>query len=895
MNTYLNSLDIIFRQIHPEYLLCAIRGVTLDTQQGRNYPDLSAQRIGRTEFIRFAQQNRGGFSTDELENIYNIVQRHMHIVGWDVNQQHNYILPNSIFYLLTNYTEQILRIEAEEPVCCSRGLLDWRYISFCLGQDLLTTAHLALHDKQYFTKRTYFAWAPVIHTDDIRTRDLMRRGVSENHFHLGGSSRSFSLSWVCLMNHPEKIYSYFRQNSIQKHFSENLDSRLLLSSKDYQLTWPERIQYACWLRVILFRRVNGFSANMNLIDEFLRFDTILSKTQELRELVCLERFLRGEKFSQPDRTAVCLDYAITTELLKDYDKRNNNFNRILVGERVLLYRCFYACFSGEFNNQEQDLFYLYLLLRAQFRGELIQINHRVGFRNFADYQDRKRDFYSDMPEYCMEAYRLAINGSMKDSGIRSLEARMGPEVTVRRQLHTLEEIDKAVLFAHKEKQISRKKVIKKGRKLKHFYVLHFSKQKWRLQQRYDHLLIKYPRNYNVRKKAKIQALALARALSDKQYACDRIRGIDAASFEIGCRPETFATEFRFLREFEPIRNKRYLFESEVILRPRLSATYHAGEDFLDIADGLRAIDEAILFLHLKRGDRIGHALALGVSPETHYSLKQQQILTTKQDRLDDLVWILFRTEEWGISVFAPLRLSMEREANQLFKEIYRDFLHENPDVSLLDYYECWKLRGNHPDLYRCLNDKESRIPLAGYLSLDDQYKMHKENKWVEKNRFKNTDELLQCYHFGQKERERGMEATSIAVTLPYIALMRELQDYMQHVLVEKGISVECNPSSNVLIGTFGSYEKHPIFRLNQFGLDSNISNQNQLSVSINTDDQSIFDTSLENEYALLACSLMKQKNADGTPKYSDDAVYCYLNHIREMSNLQIFPSARDTI
>lgn len=41
-------------------------------------------------------------------------------------------------------------------------------------------------------------------------------------------------------------------------------------------------------------------------------------------------------------------------------------------------------------------------------------------------------------------------------------------------------------------------------------------------------------------------------------------------------------------------------------------TYHTGEDFLDIVDGLRAIDEAMLFLQMEKGERLGHAMALGV-------------------------------------------------------------------------------------------------------------------------------------------------------------------------------------------------------------------------------------------------------------------------------------------
>ena len=41
----------------------------------------------------------------------------------------------------------------------------------------------------------------------------------------------------------------------------------------------------------------------------------------------------------------------------------------------------------------------------------------------------------------------------------------------------------------------------------------------------------------------------------------------------------------------------------------------------------------------------------------------------------------------------------------------------------------------------------------------------------------------------------------------------------------------------------------------------------QLSVSINTDDQGVFDTLLENEYALMALALKKKKDKDNHKIY----------------------------
>ena len=71
----------------------------------------------------------------------------------------------------------------------------------------------------------------------------------------------------------------------------------------------------------------------------------------------------------------------------------------------------------------------------------------------------------------------------------------------------------------------------------------------------------------------------------------------------------FAHAFRYLREFGG-----------------LGRTYHVGEDFYDLIDGLRAIDEAITFFELGKNDRLGHALALGVNPYDYYNHRRYNIV-----------------------------------------------------------------------------------------------------------------------------------------------------------------------------------------------------------------------------------------------------------------------------
>ena len=109
-------------------------------------------------------------------------------------------------------------------------------------------------------------------------------------------------------------------------------------------------------------------------------------------------------------------------------------------------------------------------------------------------------------------------------------------------------------------------------------------------------------------------------------------GIDAANSEIYCRQEVFAQAFRFLKN---LNIKNYGRQ-----RPNdLNITYHVGEDFFDIADGLRAVEEAMIYFNLKNGDRLGHCLVLGTDVRKYYSMRYNTICCTKQVWRDNMAWL----------------------------------------------------------------------------------------------------------------------------------------------------------------------------------------------------------------------------------------------------------------
>ena len=365
-----------------------------------------------------------------------------------------------------------------------------------------------------------------------------------------------------------------------------------------------------------------------------------------------------------------------------------------------------------------------------------------------------------------------------------------------------------------------------------------------------------------------------------------VKGIDAASSEIGCRPEIFAHAFRYLKG------------------AGFATTFHVGEDFYDIADGLRAIYEAITFLNLEAGDRIGHALALGIDPYQFYSERHNIIALPVQWMLDNVVWLYYisrefnclmepGTEDFLISTFRKL-------VRRIGYELNTDSSHDNDKgrmdgryderrVEMIDYYQSMLLRGDTPDGSGDYTTK----PLAYVSNVWASYGQQKSER-VNDIRRGNlaARDLYRAYLSNRRIIEAGEKVASFVLPSGYPALIDSIQEKMMRMISKSQIGIECCPSSNFRIGHFKRYDQHPIFRFMPVRSDRT---PYPLSVTVNTDDLGVFSTSLPNEFSLLALALMKMKDTDGKHMYSSQEIYDWVERIVKNGNKFSFsdrPSAK---
>lgn len=862
-------LKILFCRIPPEQYLRRMRQPFAAYQSGDEVEEFVLDRAS-TDLGQYSQDEQRMIFRHTLSGIDDFLQGEglLHLKG------ERRTLPGTAFLALFHFSSRILTVQAGEPMCRIHEAGLWRQVYLSLGQDLLVCAYLAWEDFRRRQDRQSFAWPAVIRTDHKALNSQLRQGLAENHFHLYGSTQTFALSWCNLMNYPQDL-----ETADWRQFDRFLLPVSARNPNDCLFSSKERVRYASLFRSSLFCRLHRETEAL-VKDDLSAFHPEVRFRNRVRTLL----HLYGAGVPQPNGRTARLDYALEKPVFQaDPDAAY----RCLAGERSLLYRCFRAFLEGTLDSRGRQMLYLYLVLKLLFRSELMQVNREAGFQNFKDYQDRKGSLIL-RDAYWTEAVRMGIHAPLQVGNVTSLEARVTPRGRASGYRGMIRDVDEKERCAGRPVFPKDPPPFPPGRRreedgaaqaasLPYFYVMHFLKQ--------PDAPPKAPpaigcRHRALRADVRTQAVALARALSNSPWLCGRIRGIDSSSSEIGCPPEVFATAFRFLRDFRPQEYFRASPFREGAI-PRLSATYHAGEDFLELAAGLRAVDESVTYLELRRDDRLGHALALGISPEDYYAGKGRLLYEKKQERLDDLVWLLHRGQELGVVMDPGLRSLLAREAETLLLDIYR-----GENATLLEYYRAMQLRGDDPSLYASGRYEPPREPCDQY----DLFKASRRGPELAAYReLKPLVRLYYLYHFGYGEKQRGGGIQAVRITPEYLRLMHQVQEKLQARLAQENIVIECNPSSNVLIGAFGAYRRHPIFRFFGGGLCRE-GDAPHLHVCVNTDDLGVFDTSLDFEYALLYHALDGELAQGDVKKYQTADVLRYLKDLQEMGHMAVFPS-----
>lgn len=903
-----NTLHILFRRIQPE----AVIQHWLDAQEGQLVP-LSIKPDHQI-FNTALQNEFKHYSSLEAKYVYDYF-----------DSRNNDSVPESlyksfgIFGVVAESVKDYLILDPRrECLCKYTRLRHFRELTHTIDSMFFVAAHLAMCDQNAGERqRDVFSWPPTVRTDNVRLHHILDKGMAENHFHIGGSVDPFAFSWICLMNH----YTSERKSDFAKFGSDTdpLDTIRVGSPMRAESSYLLTFKAAC-IRYYLYRKLTGTLPPAGEDDKDSYRDWIEARmrvssdeecdlyTNDLNQRIqalatdCVSEFNDG----------FIPDYAIGDEPLppmmdddlpyygslavRNYERR---LYRPLAGEQKFMYLLFRAVFSSNPLIQEDlDLAYAYLLIYCRIRGELVQVNDRVGFSNFLKYQNRKDILMRRYQRYGQMCTQIAEQVVLANPQVASFEGRTIPADTAKKMINKIDHLFRGASVSqyagNTQQAFDLKEKIKRNAERKMHYVLHFPKESELVSDK-EYEERSNPRNSKKREDTRIRANAIIEAMQQRHEVMSRVTGIDACSEEIDCRPEVFACQFRRLRQH------RVPFTATTIDPPfpSLRITYHAGEDFLDPIDGLRAISEAIRFCDMTEGDRLGHALALGVDLEEWYSVKERHVLLRKQAILDNLVWLYGQMHQYNIE-----NPEAEGYIQKYFKKYFTEIYTRNVSVThsllysvdVMDYYASFGLRGNDPYLY--INNPEGNDGknLRTYKEGITEAKKHE--PWRVLRETDTYDELSDIlyhyYHFNYEMKKASDGIDEIPVPRCIIEAACTLQEKMRYDISSRNIGIECNPSSNFLIGTFKDYSKHPIFRFNNRYLFPHYDPRSQernpyILASINTDDLGIFNTSLENEYALIACALEEYNEYCRKDQIiPPDNIYKWLDNIRQNGLEQSF-------
>lgn len=110
----------------------------------------------------------------------------------------------------------------------------------------------------------------------------------------------------------------------------------------------------------------------------------------------------------------------------------------------------------------------------------------------------------------------------------------------------------------------------------------------------------------------------------------------------------------------------------------------------------------------------------------------------------------------------------------------------------------------------------------------------------------NATDLCHEFFTSKEVWDKGNAVETYTYLPEIVEIASTLQVYLQRIILDKGIEIETNPSSNVVIGPIDGYGAHTIHQFIKNGIIA----------SFNTDDKGIFSTSLYNKYSLYASSAM---------------------------------------
>lgn len=812
--------DLAFEHYKPSFNLSIEKGI-------RNEFNLADEMFQNNIIGKYLQVYPDNYNREDLEIILNNLV--------DILLE-RYKESNAI-YLIFFISNEIFQQDTKNVFVDFNDLLEWDGYSNKLDTKLFLASYLLQRNMSL----NAFSNSVLAHNNK-RLYDIMRRnGISENHMHLKASGYTEEINWHSFVQKDlsdiDRYTDFIRSSGIFKDVVKTKEKKnallqFLLKFKVIRLILSYELRENDKVLIQKFRQN---------IDRILLSDDVINTLSTIGLYQELRNFESFEKTRQASERKKAGNY-----------RENEDVTSFALAEGEFLH----SMLSKIYRKSENSYFVLYLFNlyvagMTTFKFQFIQDNLGMGFSKFKEKEDNKSHFV-DNDDIIV---RSVFHKYYREKYVQKIEIRIGPKNSAADYIKLIESLEK---YNHQEFQAAKNEFEGLGieiRKIRYGIIVHFIKN------------LKTPngsfvtdlsnKRQDLRKKAE-DLLEAIRIL--EQGKRNKLVAIDTANYEQDNRPEIFGPFYRKIR-------------GESHYTKAIGATFHVGEEFPTLANGLRAIDEVLTFLDYRANDRLGHALALGIDVDHYFKVKRSNVLCSLGDYLDDIVWLYTIISEGSCD--PSLLLYLRSEFDRYKFHLFEGTIAPKNTPSFEDYTDAYYLRGDCPDtLFELKNLSYEHLIYHDY-KFNLSHKRHKQSFLNEKAR-----QLFLRYSFDSNYRERAESSFQVKINDKYIECVKVAQRMLKLKILDLNVFIEANPTSNKKISIMTRYSQIPALTISGpslLGQEDSI----KLPVSINTDDSSIFQTNLVNEYSLVAASLLKEG-------YAEEDVYAYIEELAIASNIHSF-------
>lgn len=522
------------------------------------------------------------------------------------------------------------------------------------------------------------------------------------------------------------------------------------------------------------------------------------------------------------------------------------------------------------------LLHLYILLMNEFHTFYVQRDNLYGFKQFQKYSHvtgslTKSAYYYD------HVFR-SLHGSGRNSMTNYAELRIAPHISKKENIKRIGGILHG--YFHYLRWISAREPsgdtqnlsfdsllhqlndLLDGGKIEHrvvrpVIVLHLIKKPW------EHGTVKEEVRYESLRATYQQILETWKSLFSKYPLLRKwVRGIDAAADEMDTPPDVFSVSYRTARSVLGLRH----------------VTYHAGEDFYHLISGIRNVWDAVNLLEFQRGDRLGHATALGVNPELWLATMPRCVSPTRGEWLQDLVflWDLLHDCDGYHEISRRLNRDILNIAYDIFRQsdisphtLSRVFELRNLDpVLMLGMYEeaegeilSRMMKTSHEPHIQTVPDKQELVRRVSVMLAETapvDRAVNQELLLIRRAFLIETPKVLSLLLQWQGDKE-VLQRSSVRCEVPadYLSV-RELIFIQQQILsrlTARGVVLETLPTSNLRIGQYKEMGQHHSLRWLGIGA---YEGDYPPPIVLGTDDPGIFATDIKGEFYHLFASLCKR-------------------------------------